>query len=444
MAEHVPQLYLRLGSHAEKQYVVKTAHLFDGVIAGANLLESTPGATASLAVRFLKSGNFAIDPMTYTFGMDLTYIQSETVDRKTGAKKVGLKKSFAALAKAYGEPVSAIVLGKKRAVKPSDFTEAGIFAAAVLDYQMNRMRLHWESDPQLSEVADEFPNPSFTFAPYFYVPFERNKTSWQQWHELNILLAREFAGAQGSVPKHSVLCIDYSVLWARTELENIVRDYIETGCSACWLWFSNLNEQQIDVQQLKNLVSLLHEFREAEIHPYNMHGGFLSAVLSKHGMTGFSHGVGYGESKDVVPVIGVTVPTVNYHLPPIHVRVSMLELERAFSDLGIEDADDFHRKVCDCTVCKGVLRGNLANAHEFGDMVIKSGNIRESQTPDSAKKCRFHFLLARKKEIEKVGGTSLAEIKQLFHETLTEYEALPSYLAIGSKVQHLRTWSSGI
>ena len=52
-----PQVLLRLGSHAEKDYFLKTLHLWNGLIVGANLLESTPGATSSLVVRFAGEKN---------------------------------------------------------------------------------------------------------------------------------------------------------------------------------------------------------------------------------------------------------------------------------------------------------------------------------------------------------------------------------------------------
>jgi len=157
-------------------------------------------------------------------------------------------------------------------------------------------------------------------------------------------------------------------------------------------------------------------------------------------MTGFSHGIGYGEAKDVVPVIGVTVPTVNYHLPPLHIRVPVLELERALPKLGIKDATRFHSEICDCTVCKGVLSGDLRNLHEFGDMVVKFGNIRESQTPDSAKKCRFHFLLARKKEIDGIASVSLNDAKQKLADSYNKISGLPSYLGLKDRSVHLPTW----
>lgn len=43
-----PELVLRLGTHAEKDYVEKLAAMLDGIIIGTNLLEATPGATSSL------------------------------------------------------------------------------------------------------------------------------------------------------------------------------------------------------------------------------------------------------------------------------------------------------------------------------------------------------------------------------------------------------------
>jgi len=78
------EVHVRLGSHAEKEYLLKTAKLFSGVIVGANLLEMTPGASVSLAWKFASlKRQFAIDPMTYVFAIDLDYIASDTKDRKT-------------------------------------------------------------------------------------------------------------------------------------------------------------------------------------------------------------------------------------------------------------------------------------------------------------------------------------------------------------------------
>ena len=97
------EVHIRLGSHAEKEYLLKTAKLFSGVILGANLLEMTPGASVSLAWKFKSlERQFAVDPMTYVFGIDLDYIASDTKDRKTKQTVRDMKKSFQNLCREFG------------------------------------------------------------------------------------------------------------------------------------------------------------------------------------------------------------------------------------------------------------------------------------------------------------------------------------------------------
>ena len=437
-----------MGSHAEKQYVLKTLKRFRGILVGSNLLESTPGATVSLALAIIGKlkRQFAIDPMTYVFGMNLSYIQSETIDRTSankGKKKVDLKKSFSKLARLFGKAITASVIDKRRPVRPADFDASLIkdLARTTYDYQVNRMREIWQSDPQFADFAMELTSPSFTFAPYFFTPYGDDQT-WEAWHELNVSLAAEYAALDDKSKGHAIVCIGPKLLTSKQDALSVTKDYIDAGSDALWFWFSTLSEEKITAEKLKVLIAILDLLNEAKKKVYNLHGGFWSALLSKKGMTGFSHGVGYGESKDVTPVIGVTVPTVNYHLPPLHVKVPILEVERALGSLNVNDADDFHERICDCTVCRGVLNGDLKNLGQFGDFVLKVGNTRESQTPDSAKKCRFHFLLARAKEIDKVGAESSASLKAELAAIAAQYVSLPAYLGLGSRASHLKIWNS--
>jgi len=61
-------------------------------------------------------------------------------------------------------------------------------------------------------------------------------------------------------------------------------------------------------------------------------------------------------------------------------------------------------------------------------MVVKVGNLRESQTPDRAKKCRLHFLLARKKELGTIAALSNTDLKQQLLDTHDKFQRLPTYL----------------
>ena len=51
-------------------------------------------------------------------------------------------------------------------------------------------------------------------------------------------------------------------------------------------------------------------------------------------MSGISHGVGYGEQKDVIPVIGQSTPTVCYYLPDLKRRLGVPQIERAPLERG--------------------------------------------------------------------------------------------------------------
>lgn len=85
MAAASPEVHLRIGSHAEKEYIEKMLKRFDGLTVGANLVEATPGATASLLVKLCNEAKgvpYLLDPMTYAFG--------EYVDPASGQSRTDL------------------------------------------------------------------------------------------------------------------------------------------------------------------------------------------------------------------------------------------------------------------------------------------------------------------------------------------------------------------
>lgn len=445
------KLYIRLGSHSEKDYLLKTAKLFSGTILGANLVESTPGATVSLAWKLMGQmrREFAIDPMTYTYGLDLSYITSETIDRNAavkGTKKVGLKKSFLSLGKQYGGVIEDIALNSGRSITPDDLLNGETIrqlCESVFLYQKNRMRRFCESDPQLKEVSDACRTPSFLFSPYFLIPDARERGS-DKWETVTRRIAQEFGDIDAEIPKYSVVILTRATLRDAARSASLMRAVAESGCDGAWVWISDLREESINPGELRSFRSILDIFQQIGKPIFNFHGGFLSAVLSKYGMSGFSHGIGYGESKDVIPVVGAAVPTVNYHYPPLHVRAPILDIERSLSALNIANADDFHARVCNCTICVGTLKGDLRNLRQFGDLVLKVGNTRQSQTPDSAKRCRFHFLLARRKEIDYVDARNIEQLKAELSEVYAEYSSLPSYIPLRDRANHLATWVAGL
>lgn len=420
MSSPTPRVVIRLGSHAEKEYVVKLDRFLDGLIVGANLFEATPGATASLLLRIgAKNTRLYVDPMTYAYGAyvdpatrnvreDLDWIKSDQIRKDASGGKIPVrdfKRSYRNLSKRLGAPFVQAVRNSK-AVTPREFLDQNIqttLCESVVKYQIDRMAEELEKDEELKDYLDDAPQPAAVFAPYFYV--EPSNTG--SWLNTNLNLMRETAKLDPDIPVHGILCADVDHLRDTAILDRLRREILETGVVGIWLWFSGFFEDTADeniLRSYKDLVATLAE--KLEVHA--MHGGLFSLLLSKHGMTGVSHGIGYGEQKNVVPVIGQSIPTVRYYLPLLAKRLGVPTIERAFDALGIHTPDDFHEQVCDCAVCKGIVSASLDEFSSFGDMHFSRPTAtRQAQTPAAAKRCRFHFLLARLREREDIRSMEL-------------------------------------
>jgi len=466
MSAKPPSVVIRLGSHAEKEYVLKLQSLLDGIIVGANLFEASPGATASLIRRMARgSCVYFIDPMTYAFGTykdrdgalrdDLDWIKSDQQinkqenqkekDQKTETVR-DFKRSYRALSEKIGFPLNESIR-RKRAVHPSDLTSDDAlaeFCHAVAHYQTTRLSSVLQQDELLAKLfarapslAADLPSPAAVFAPYFY----NEPTTAAEWASLNIRLMKATAKLNLRLPVHGIVSADVSHLDDPTFLRILRTELPKTGISGIWLWFSRFLEDQAPTEQLTAFGQLVADLSKS-LAVYNLHGGFLSLALSSLGLTGISHGVGYGEQKDVIPVIGQSTPTVRFYLPPLRKRQGVLEIERCFKALGIASPEDFHAKVCDCVVCRGVVVKSLADFSTFGELHISTPQSkRPAQTPAAAKRCRFHFLLTRLAERDWVREASGAAIVRALDEAFETWGKQPTLV---SQSQHLPRWGSAL
>lgn len=451
MAGERPLVVVRLGSHAEKEYVLKLAPFLDGVIVGANLFEATPGATASLLLKTAGKAQVYLDPMTYAFGAyedpttrrvrtDLDWIKSDQTRTDGSGKKKTIrefKRSYRLLAEALGWPLSEAV-AKSRAVSAEKFEDplkTTSFCKRVIDYQLERISREFTDEEELKEFADQVPEPSAVFAPYFYI----EPSNTRPWLDANLALVRASKDFGADVPVHAVVCADVAHLKDAAFSARLLSDLPATGVAGVWLWFSGFFEEAAPKEDLVAYQRLVVELSK-RIEVYAMHGGFLSLALSKYGMRGVSHGVGYGEQKDVVPVIGQSTPTVRYYLPPLSRRLGIPEIERAFGALGVKTPKDFHEKVCGCAVCKGVVDGSLAQFAAFGEMHRSRASAKRSaQTPAAAKRCRFHFLLSRIREKDDVHRLPLGELVKRLEEAQGTWGKQPTLSRFS---EHLGRWSA--
>jgi hypothetical protein len=451
VTEVKPKLTLRLGTHAEKEYLEKMSRFLDGVFFGANLVESTPGATASLIVSFAGQKQalpYYVDPMTYTFGAyvdkstgevcdNLDWLKSERKLKGSKEKVVTIKPSYKLLAGAYGSVIAGAVTSGQAVSHDSlaDEAERTRLAKAVVEYQLNRIKNEFKADEEFPEAADDVPLPAAVFAPYFYC----DPASGLQWLRVNVGLAAAAVPFGDGVPVHAILCADKDHLEDEAFIVELLATLPGSGVSGVWLWFSQFAEEWASQTALKNFRRIVEGLSKAGLEVHNLHGGYFSLALSKFGLRGISHGVGYGEQKDVTPQLGQAVPVVRYYLPAVHRRLGVLQIERAFDAVGVTSVAEFHKKVCGCAVCRGLVVDDLAEFRRyFGETKPSAGpSGRDVQTPSAAKRCRFHFLLVRLKERDEFPRLTIEALRKRFDDARDSWGKQPS---IKDDAVHLERW----
>jgi len=304
----------------------------------------------------------------------------------------------------------------------------------VTDYQLKRLHTEFEKDEEYKEYAELISKPAGIFPPYFLI---RSKG----WFDLFISLSKTTANMKPGPPVYSVLCADYEKLIDKSFISRVTEEIPKTGVNGVWLWFSNFDEWVVQGEYLRAFKSLVEQLSKKGLEVYNRHGGYFSLALNKFGMKGISHGVGYGEKKDVLQIKGPPkAPVVNYYLPDMYKRFGVPDIETCLRALGITTPTDFHDKICNCVVCKGVINNSMLDFQQFGDKHFATPESkRKVQTSAAAKRCRFHFFVNRIIEKDFIAENDLATIIQKISDAQEKWK---EQLPITNSSKHIARWKA--
>ncbi|MBC8554719.1 MAG: hypothetical protein H8D23_34340, partial [Candidatus Brocadiales bacterium] len=376
---------------------------------------------------------YYIDPVTYVFGCALDGIKSE--QKRNKKTVIDYKRSYKKLASELGD-IFLNALENNTPVIPDDFTGYILREVCqnVVEYQLKRLHAEFEKDEEYKGYASSVPSPAGVFTPYFFI-------SSSDWLELFLRLSKTTADIKPGLSVYSVLCADYERLTETSFIDKIVNELPKTGVTGVWLWFSKFDEWEVQEKYLSAFKVLAQQLSEKGLEVYNKHGGYFSLALNKFGMNGISHGVGYGEKKDVLQIKGPpNAPMVRYYMPDIHKRIGTLSIERCFEDLEIATPQDFHDKICSCVICKGVVKNSKLDFQQFGDVHHATAKSkRESQTPAAAKRCRFHFLMNR---ISERGFIEKSELSAIIQEISNSQEKWKEQPTVVNDCNHLARWKT--
>lgn len=404
---------LRLGTHAEAEFLRKLPSTYDCLMMNCNLVVATPAASAALVFGLEK--RYFLDPFTHAFALPHRFLTSKSKDKEAAVRP---KSSFRKLAERYFG--SADFVGRS-SLKPSDIDPVAL-AANVLDYQETWYLGATEGDAAIR--TSTIMKPTLRIAPYFILGSNR------EFLDANI----------GCV--NAALALDQGVaaiipLSLRSLLEgaqDVVDSYVATGVTKVFLWIENFDEDLASCELLTRYVDLVSYLNNKSISVYNLFGGFFSCIAHDKGLSGFVHGLVYGENKSFVPVVGGGQPPPRYYMKPRHITMGVSEVERLLSNTS---AADYLMKVCDCTICRGILNANgMPNAlSKFSEL-----NAENKFTPRAYALCRFHFLLARRDEVDQFPALDRTAKLKLLNDNIQFLDDLDAEDLAG----HLRTWQKFI
>lgn len=428
---NIPKNFLRLGVHGEQKYFVKYPELFGGITLNGTIVALSPGATGIfLGTKMLPQKEFFVDPLTYAFERSPIYIMREDGEVKRSIKK---------LVDFFGEPLKSSI--GKRALTPDQFKDSIVkkeFCQNVISFQKNVLEYALSDDlkyldPATQDISSKL-KPAFIIPPYFYLDI----TSWKYWIDYNINFTEIALEVEKEKPIFCEIILGRELLHQPDILfDKLALRYKKLKCNGFLIWINDFPEYKTTEDEIVNLRKFIKHLAETERPIINLYGGYLSALLFFDGLSGFCHGPGYGEDRDIVPV-GGGLPYPKFYFTPLHRRI-LAEQVDLFIKLKKLSLENYYSNICDCNICKSTIQNSLANFYRFAERVhIKRSNgLIISYASEKAKILNnFHYLHARHKEIMHIGSTSKEELLSELRKAEKEY--LPFFST--DWVSHLKIW----
>jgi hypothetical protein len=462
-----PKHILRYGTVAEKTQLGKAINTYDWLIINGNSAAFVSRAIAKFVVEeFFKKDDkgFIIDPITYAFQQNIHLLKNKS---KSG--ELMLKKSIKKLIENYQYPANKIESDVP--IQPSDFLEnenlLENFCYRVLKFQYSIIDNYIDNNDlkkylqyatgTMSDLLPQF-HPKILIAPYFYL--NPKDSFFDSWLKLNIeFLNNSLIQASQhfhNSPVYGQIVINKDVLLDTLSMQKIISAYMQCQCNGLTVWVDGFDEHQESIETMKGFIAFLDGLKRKPV--YNMYGGYFSILLTHQSirlLRGVSHGMEYGESREVYPV-GGGIPTSKYYYMPIHRREKftnafyLLEhakiLNTTVSNWGT--CERYYSEICSCSQCQKILGTEMQNfikfeSNQFYEVIGKNGiTRRQKASAETKENCLFHYLLCKKIEFSKVEKHRIDEIlASLIHE---KEKYMDSTLIDHGELDYLENWHRAI
>lgn len=189
-----------------------------------------------------------------------------------------------------------------------------------------------------SVLPENRQDPAYVLPPYTMV---RNMSDgWEDVSRRMWDASVDYAKSKNVAGKlRRVLAADSASIW--TQLAAKVMD------DEIVAWVSDLDEfKPSSENELLLYGEALKAAKRRGQRVFALYGGFFSVLLARHGLTGSSHGIGFGEYRDWIELPSSGAPPARYYVPRLHRYVGV--------DVATTVWRQFPELVsCDCEECSG-------------------------------------------------------------------------------------------
>lgn len=407
----------------EDDVYFKLQATYDGIMLNAPTIAYKPEAATDFLTYIGSPKPYLVDPRTYALARDRKQLQRDESE--------DLRLSWENLLQVYNVPSTSLPI----TVEFFDEINAHRFAEGVVKFQEECIPSPRQST--LFSSVEEY-RPMAVIAPYFFLESEHDP-----WLEVNIKLIRSTLAVSRGVPVFAVIYLHRGILKNEEMLVHIMHRYAEQPVNGFLLWVDDFREWSAEPQEiwgLRKIISMLKAGSERMV--ISMYGGYLSVLLSRFGLDGFSHSIQSGENRKLDPIKGGP-QEVHFYFPPLHRRYSVELLEEYLNRIEVRTPAAFYQKVCDCTICKGIVQDNIDGFIEgYGAITIGEGKVG----PEGRAKglAILHFLIARHQEIVSINGQSMESIIDGLVETADAYRDPVRLASAMISTDHLKQWAAGL
>lgn len=435
-----PVHILRYGTVAEKAQLERAINAYDYLAINGNSAAYVSRAIAKFIVeKFFNNTEkgFFIDPITYAFQKNIHLLKNKP---KNGEPT--LKKSIQKLIGSYQEPANKVY--EDTPIQPCDFTNKTLFngfCTRILDFQYSIISTYINDNDlkkylqyatgNVDGLLQQF-HPRLLIAPYFYL--NPNDIDFESWLKINEDFINESIVQSktqyNDTPVFAQIVINKDILHNKSTIDSVVNGYRNCKCNGFTVWVDGFNEHKENRETLEGFIYFLQSLKltYGRKQIFNMYGGFFSILLTHPSirlLNGVSHGMEYGEYRDVYPV-GGGLPVSKYYYMPLHQRKDFTDafylleynhiLDTSLKNWG--STGKYFDEICKCEQCRKIMDDEMVNFIKFeSDQFYKIVN-KKTQTITRRKKasyetkenCLFHYLLCKKMEFSLQSRKSIQDL----------------------------------